>query len=672
MDWSGDEPASPALSLETQPFGGQLDETFSNVGSPSLAASDDVFANRPANREHGVSSHVDFNHAVGAAWSSLTAETVEPIWNAGFWKCIFGNESLGDALSQQFKRPMPVGDVALPDEGTEMSDKKQKVAGESTFSGPLFQVCVKSTDDQSWQEKRDAMLQKALKHWLVLISSWSDSVEFVACLKGCDSTNAQLIMLGDVFRGKAPSTLTKRANSMKTLCQMLSLFGQTFPCSEHVLYGVLCELRKQGAPPSRGKGILEAVAFTRYTLGVLECDALLQGRRCWGAATSDEPLQRCQASPLTVLELQKLHRILEGGDDVWDRMFSGTVLFMVYARARWSDAQHSVKLSFDRFEGTIHFVEVLTGHHKTMRALQHRHQFLPLIAPATGVVEQNWAALWERVRAELGIDMELGHALMPAPTEHGQPGRRALDSQEAGKWLRALLEVPAESKERKISSHSLKSTMLSFLAKRGCEMSDRLLLGYHTSPFTMGLTYSRDGMARPLRILSDMLEEICKGVFCPDNTRSGRLIQKTSGDNASALEPVRDTAVKVESSDDEVDINAWDLISAPQQSVLPENIPAESDHEVNDACTETSSSDVSESETTEPAFESKGRRTFEPPSAPEGYTLWQHTKSKILHMTCYKTPNVFECGRRPGAFHTCAGVNPRWDTGICWKCFRNK
>ena len=57
---------------------------------------------------------------------------------------------------------------------------------------------------------------------------------------------------------------------------------------------------------------------------------------------------------------------------------------MTYARARWSDAQHAVSILFDRCEGNIHYVEILTGHHKTMRALQHRHQFLPLIAPAGG------------------------------------------------------------------------------------------------------------------------------------------------------------------------------------------------------------------------------------------------------------------------------------------------
>ena len=179
---------------------------------------------------------------------------------------------------------------------------------------------------------------------------------------------------------------------------------------------------------------------------------------------------------------------------------------MTYARARWSDAQHAVSILFDRCEGNIHYVEILTGHHKTMRALQHRHQFLPLIAPAVGVTTQNWASPWETVRLEMGVDMDKGYPLLPAPLDNGELGRRALDSQEAGKWLRALLELKPEfMTDRKVSSHSLKSTMLSYLAKRGIDMADRLLLGSHTSPFTMGLTYSRDGMARPLQILNTML-----------------------------------------------------------------------------------------------------------------------------------------------------------------------
>jgi hypothetical protein len=251
--------------------------------------------------------------------------------------------------------------------------------------------------------------------------------------------------------------------------------------------------------------------------------------------------------------------------------------------------------------------------------------------------------------------------------------REIAASQEAGKWLRSLLELKPDALEnRKVSSHSLTCTMLSYLAKRGVEMSDRLLLGYHTSPFTMGLTYSRDGMARPLQILHDMLAEIREGTFRPDCIRSGRLVSDSNKKSARPALANRADTVKVESSDEEPDLNAWHLIQMPQQCSLPHKLPAESEHDVNDACTETSSSALSNGDSSEPAFEKKGSRTFAPPVAPEGCTLWQHTKSKILHLTDHKTPHAFECGRRPGAFHTCQGINPRWDIGICWKCFQHK
>ena len=160
-------------------------------------------------------------------------------------------------------------------------------------------------------------------------------------------------------------------------------------------------------------------------------------------------------------------------------------------------------------------------------------------------------------RSGLGIDLEQGHALMPAPLEDGTPGRRPLDSQEAGQWLRALLEMDDSSiPGRKISSHSLKSTMLSYLAKRGVNMSDRLLLGYHTSPFTMGLTYSRDGMARPLQILGGTLSEIRNGTYFPDSTRSGRLV-KSGSERGHAVEASGKVVqqVKIEISDDEAEID---------------------------------------------------------------------------------------------------------------------
>ena len=75
----------------------------------------------------------------------------------------------------------------------------------------------------------------------------------------------------------------------------------------------------------------------------------------------------------------------------------------------------------------------------------------------------------------------------------------------------------------KLTSHSCKCTCLSFMAKRGVNFEDRLVLGYHTNKLRMAMTYSRDSAARPLAILSQVLMEIREGTFDPDCTRSGRL-----------------------------------------------------------------------------------------------------------------------------------------------------
>ena len=50
--------------------------------------------------------------------------------------------------------------------------------------------------------------------------------------------------------------------------------------------------------------------------------------------------------------------------------------------------------------------------------------------------------------------------------------------------------------------------------------------------------------------------------------------------------------------------------------------------------------------------ENTGRKTFDPPVAPKGFTTWLHAQSNILHVSGF-TPNVFERGEGLGRFHTC-------------------
>eukprot|EP00438_Fugacium_kawagutii_P023003 Skav205111 [mRNA] locus=scaffold1864:7135:8145:+ [translate_table: standard] len=283
----------------------------------------------------------DIDGAVRAAWNTLPQTVIKPVWETGFWTTIFGNDTLGDPLKQTFVRPLEPPPV-LPDiEDSLEVQKRQRVYEHFDLDIPFSRSCVQLVEDVTWQESRESLLQKSLKHWAVIVEGWDPSVAFVDTLLGCDSINSQLILLGDVFRNKAPSTLIKRANSIKKLCTYLGELGLYFPCSESMLYTFLCELRDSGFPASRAKGVLEAVAFVRHTMGIDECDRMLQGRRCWGAATSDSVKEKSQASPLTVKELKILHSVLEHDTDHWNRAFSGMVLFVTYSRARWSDAEEA-------------------------------------------------------------------------------------------------------------------------------------------------------------------------------------------------------------------------------------------------------------------------------------------------------------------------------------------
>ena len=76
-----------------------------------------------------------------------------------------------------------------------------------------------------------------------------------------------------------------------------------------------------------------------------------------------------------------------------------------------------------------------------------------------------------------------------------------------------------------IGAHSMKSTLLSWVAKFGLDKPTRRMLGYHAAPKDKSVeTYSRDAMAAPLRELDKVLDAVRSGRFAPDATRSGHFV----------------------------------------------------------------------------------------------------------------------------------------------------
>ena len=578
-------------------------------------------------------SDVDIDACIQAAALSLPFAVPKPIWDDGIWSAIMGDGILMklDEFVPEFSRPGVVPSLESWLGGMESTGValKRKIIDTECSS---YSDVVKHIPDRAWQEERESLLQSALKRWLVTLIAFDRSSKIWRQLASEEDDVRKLSMLGDIFNGKAPSTLLKRVRAVE---KMVDFFGiGCFPASESENYRFFCAERAASAPPSRLKSYVEALAFCMYVFSMDELRDSVQSKRLHGATVASMPTGVLQASPLLVSELTKLHEVLHARSD-WTAMFSGSVLFAVYSRARWSDAMHANKLMLDADEHDVtQYIEAETAIHKSMHAEIYRHRYLPLVAPALGVTSEPWVDRWMQVRRALNIRLPPEHPLMPAPAGDGSPLQRALTATEAGDWLRKILPgSKAQFENRRVTAHSMKSTCLSFCAKYGLTAEVRLQLGYHVAGFKMLHTYSRDAAAQPLLELERVLSAVRTGQFKPDVTRSGRFTTESPVASGGAV-----TVVNLEE-------------------------PKEERCDVTSEVIASSSSSSSEEE-----FQTKNVKLFKPPVPPEGYVFWQHKRLRTLHLTRPECHRVLMCNRMIGAQHIREGMVIRYDTPVCRQC----
>ena len=516
---------------------------------------------------------VNLDAALNVAFNSSESAPPQQVWETGIWKYIFGDGDCGldySVWGQPLQRPSP----ALWGLDHEVLEQDH---GESRKRNRLhacnFMDVVSFKPDIPWTDQRDSDLQRGIKLWVAVTSKWDDRCSFMSKLAEVRSDEETFDMFAHVFSGRAPVTIRKRGMAILKLCDHLEGNQlEAFPMTEITFYRYLCSESAQGAPPSRLQGLLQAIAFCRHVLDVTELQIILNSKRCSGAARETNVKERKQASPLLVSELLKLHSIVEESTDAWDAVFAGAALLCCYCRGRWGDLMRSERafLDFDE-DNNPAYVETRTGRHKTMAAQMHRHQFLPMVAPIKGVNDKDWGTPWMDRRRALGLTLPPSGLIMPAPDKSGDATQRPLESGECGKWLRRLLDHGAAGEsqdERRISSHSLKCTMLSFAAKRGLSVPDRLMLGYHSSQMHMAMVYSRDGAAASLILLERLIREIAAGKFRPDSTRSGRVVdspieQSTAQISEVKIETVLSSEEDVAEEHDMSDSSARQVQSRP-------------------------------------------------------------------------------------------------------------
>ena len=351
-----------------------LDELGSETGYSPSVAGDFPIPDAIVGEGYSCSKEID------RTLQRLEPQPIQQFWEHGFWAEIFASDTAASSSSVSHSmhlfRPVPMfplaGESEFPTcvEPVEKPQKKLKHAS--------YMDVVASCSVQSWQEQRDSMWETAVRRWHSCILTWKGEDPIVEMVSSKSDFKSQCQIIVDILHNKAPATLLKRCNSISRLVNDLHKHGHDFPCTEEMLYDHMCRQREAGAPHSRLKSLLESVTFVRHVFGVQSMDFCTKSRRCMGVATPKQVEVTKQAPPLLVEHLRMLHTIIETDEDPWNVCFVGMVLFCIYGRARWSDAQHSqfIEWDFDD-QGNLCYVQCSTAIHKTCRALNMRHAFLP-------------------------------------------------------------------------------------------------------------------------------------------------------------------------------------------------------------------------------------------------------------------------------------------------------
>lgn len=242
--------------------------------------------------------------------------------------------------------------------------------------------------------------------------------------------------------------------------------------------------------------------------------------------------------------------------------------------------------------------------------------------------------------------------------------------------MRGQLFGVEKSENRRISSHSLKSTSISWCSKFGLSEDAKALLAGHTSAVkNPQALYSRDLLSPVLRSFDQVLGAIRAGVFQPDRTRSG-MVQLTEADwksygiqqstvgvpatpvynadlrapgtpaNAASKAPMTEEGasgfvnVKTEQAEGIGDI--VEVESSPDGEACKKLIPLEI--QPSSCISESSESSCEESSSEEEPDVSSGSLEVASRTSSLPESGW-FINSKTLVLHCLRNPSTFRCGR---------------------------
>ena len=410
-----------------------------------------------------------------------------------------------------------------------VADNTQQVVSRPSVPPPRARAA-----HQGWQVSRAREeRQSALSKWSALIRYCPNLFgSSVAAQVLDENVRIELGNLEVVFCKKSSNTLLQRAFCLKKFAVWCVHRFPQEGLSEGLLFLYLQELREQAASASAADSLLSALAFTHGTLGLSLHLDVLRTPRVTGLAHLQLRTRRPprQAQVLSVAQVRHLEQVAGEDPRSYKSLVAGGLCFCLFARARNSDAKRSQTVAFDWDRtGTAGYVEASVLNPKQARASSRSNKLLPLAAPVLGLLDKPWAKSWQESRLRWSLECAgtvESSPIIPAIASNGDLLPASLSSAEVTRWLRSILSEMSDACQDnilRISSHSLKATLLSWTAKVDVGWDNQTLLGYHSLGVNRSsLNYSRDALSGPLRRLVDVLSLVSSGRFDPDDTRSGR------------------------------------------------------------------------------------------------------------------------------------------------------
>ena len=507
-----------------------------------------------ASSSSGVSSEVAFNSATLEEDRMRVTDKRQFLypWERGPLRQIFGDASLVKK-PKLVVQPSPLNTLKIAvgiDSSTKATAFIDKVAAQS--SSAIFVGVVHSSVDMDHKAERAKKRIAVVSQWWGLVSQ--DLTASMIGRKVVDESCHELYddygreLLDACFGLKSPDTLRKRFLSMKAFFDWCATESEqpALPLREAQAWQYIRHLKAVGAPATKATSFMEAVRFCWYIVGMDGGDEIQSSLRAKGLASQLFITKRPwrPADLLTIKEVLQLHAFLESDDrNLIDRVMVGHLLHLLYVRARWSDL-FAVRNGMVDVHHT--YFELETQVHKSAKGADSKSKLLPLVCPCVGVDGKDWVSKYLALREEAGLELpgNQDHCMLPAPSGSDVDPwtSRPLSSEEGACFLRKVLDAP-KTPDRRLSSHSMKSTAISWTSKYGLNREARAVLARHSSSVSDPTAlYSRDLISPVLRSFVLVLSHIQDGQFAPDATRSGMLTPKP----ASAPVPTTPVGFNVE------------------------------------------------------------------------------------------------------------------------------